>query len=197
MMKHFFVFTLGLLLMKGSFAQDEPVTERGFKKENVFVGGNFGLAFGNYTLINVSPQVGYRFNKTLAAGMGLNLLYVSSKETAWSSANNAYYQYKQVQGITGLNLFGRIYPVQNFMIQLQPELNYRFGYIKYLDGRDPQKTSLDAEIVPSLLAGGGLVMPGPAGAFMITVMYDLMQNENSPYGSKPVVNVGYNINLGR
>ena len=129
--------------------------------------------------------------------MGLNLLYVSSKETAWSSANNAYYQYKQVQGITGLNLFGRIYPVQNFMIQLQPELNYTFGYRKFLDGRDPQRTSQDAEIVPSLLAGGGLVMPGPSGAFMITVMYDLMQSSRSPYGSKPVVNVGYNFNLGR
>lgn len=196
-MKHFLVLVFTFFIVDAALAQDEAVAEKGFKKEKVFVGGNFGLAFGNYTLINLSPQVGYRFNRTLAAGLGLNLLYVSSKETAWSSANNAYYQYRQVQGITGFNLFGRVYPIQNFMIQLQPELNYRFGYIKYLDGRDPQRTSLNAEIVPSLLAGGGLVMPNERGAFMISVMYDLMQNVNSPYGKKPVVNVGYNINLGR
>jgi long-subunit fatty acid transport protein len=42
--------------------------------------GNFGLAIGSYTIINISPQVGYRFTQALAAGMGVNLIYVSEKQ---------------------------------------------------------------------------------------------------------------------
>ena len=64
-----------------SFAQDEKEEEqkKGFQKDRLFVGGNFGLTFGNYTLINVSPQIGYRFTQHLAAGVGLNFQYVSLK----------------------------------------------------------------------------------------------------------------------
>lgn len=171
-------------------AQTDSVEKRGFRKENVFVGGNFGIALGNYTLINLSPQVGYRFNKTIAAGVGLNLLYVSQKQRL-----NGQDYWKQVQGITGLNVFGRVYPVQNFMIQVQPEANYIFGkQIFYQPTRETY--NLDAEIVPSLLLGGGLVLPNERGALIISVMYDILQNANSPYGNRPVTNIGYNINLG-
>lgn len=170
--------------------EEEPKT-KGLKKENVFIGGNFGLAFGDYTLINVSPQIGYRFNKTLAAGIGLNFLYSSQKD--YDYYGNEYS--KLSQGIIGLNVFGRVYPIQNIMLQIQPEANYRFGNIKFYDGRQPEKISLDAAIVPSLLAGGGLVLPSAGGALIVSAMYDVLQNENSPYGKRPVINVGYNINL--
>lgn len=192
MMKRLFALFMACFMLYNASAQEDSV-KKGFSKEKIFIGGNFGLSFGNYTLINVSPQVGYRFNKTLAAGAGLNLLYSSQKnEDAYGNDQN-----KVVQGITGLNIFGRLYPIQHIMLQIQPELNYRFGHIRYYDGREPKKTSLDAEIVPSILAGGGVVLPSPAGAFIISMMYDVLQNPNSPYGSKPFINVGYNINLAR
>ena len=66
------------------FAQDEKEEnsekQKGFQKEKLFVGGNFGLTFGSYTLINVSPQVGYRFSDLFAAGMGINLQFISIKD---------------------------------------------------------------------------------------------------------------------
>lgn len=190
MKKYLGSLTLVLILSLSAFAQDSTKT-RGLKKENVFVGGNFGLSIGRYTLINIAPQVGYRFSNKVAAGVGMNFLYASEKND--DIYGNDYS--KVVQGIIGLNLFGRLYPINNIMLQVQPEVNYRFGHVKYYDYRQPDKTSLDAEIVPSLLAGGGLVMPNEHGAFIISVMYDLLQEPNSPYGNRPVLNVGYNFNL--
>lgn len=170
------------------FAQDEEGI-KGFKKDKLFGGGSFGLSFGSYTLINLSPQVGYRFNKYFSLGLGLNLIYASHKEKL-----NGLDYYKVVQGITGLNLFTRFYPTSKFLLQVQPEANYIFGkQIFYQPVKETYK--LDAEIVPSFLAGGGLVMPTQKGEVITTVMYDLLQKPNSPYGNRPIVNVGYNFNF--
>src|SRR5215217_1524229 len=85
-----------------SFAQDEPTNEKkGFQKEKLFVGGNFGLSIGDYTLINISPQIGYRFSNFFAAGLGVNGQYISIKERY---INGDPYR-KVSQGVVGLNVF--------------------------------------------------------------------------------------------
>lgn len=181
------LLTFGVLICALTvFAQDKEDSEsKGFQRDKLFFGGNFGLAFGNYTLINVSPQLGYRFNKTLAAGAGINLIYSSIRDRYTTEPN------KTTQGITGLNVFGRLYPVSFLMLQAQPELNYRFGSIRYLQTNETYK--LDAEIVPSLLLGGGAVLPSGRGSFIAAVFYDVLNHAYSPYGKKPVVNFGYNM----
>ena len=185
----------GLLLLALSFSvwgKDETEGEKkGFQKERLFVGGNFGLTFGNYTLINISPQVGYRFTDFFAAGLGINGQYISVK----SYFTNGQEYSRTSQGVTGLNVFGRIYPVDQIMIQVQPEANYVFGNIKYYDGRSPDKIKLDAVIAPSLLLGGGAVLPAGRGSFIASVFYDVLQHKNSPYGARPIYNFGYNISL--
>jgi hypothetical protein len=46
-------------------------------------------------------------------------------------------------------------------------------------------------VVPSLLLGGGLVIPsGGRGSMMISVQYDVIQNARSPYGSQAFINFG-------
>ncbi|MBL7736479.1 MAG: hypothetical protein JNL51_13545 [Chitinophagaceae bacterium] len=73
-----------VVLAGGAYAQDpEPV--KGFDRNKLFFGGNFGLSFGNNTLVNISPQAGYRFNRHFAAGAGINALY-SSFRTVYASA---------------------------------------------------------------------------------------------------------------
>jgi hypothetical protein len=188
-------FTLVLFLSCFiSSAQDQPEEEKkGFQKEKIFVGGNFGLAFGDYTLINISPQVGYRFSNLFAAGLGINAQYISVKDYYTNGQTFS----KTSEGVTGLNIFGRIYPVDEIMIQIQPEANYRFGNIKFYDagGNLVQKTKADAVIVPSLLIGGGAVIPSGRGAFIASVFYDILQDKNSPYGARPIYNFGFNIGL--
>ena len=43
------------------FAQEEREEkgedEKGFQKEKLFVGGNFGLTFGSYTLISIGREI--------------------------------------------------------------------------------------------------------------------------------------------
>ncbi len=175
------------------FAQDEeeekPEKEKGFQREKLFVGGNFGLTFGNFTLINVSPQIGYRFTDHFAAGVGVNLQYVSQKLKDF----NGDTYYKASRGVTGLNVFGRVYPIRQFMLQVQPEVNYVFGKELYYNPR--QEFNLDAMIVPSLLLGGGLVIPSGRGAFITSVFYDVLQDPNSPYGKRLIVNFTFNVGL--
>ena len=171
-----------------TFAQDEegePV-KKGFDKNKLFFGGNFGLGFGNVsTLVNISPQIGYRFNDYLAAGAGVNFIYSSYRYRFTVP------EYKEQYGVTGLNIFGRVYPIEYLFFQVQPELNYTWGKFKFYDGEPDQK--LDAKFVPSLLGGAGAAIPAGRGAFIVMVQYDLLQNDRSPYGNRAFFNFGYNI----
>ena len=181
-------------LVQISHAQDErqdapPEPKRGFDKSKLFIGGNFGLSFSSYyTLINVSPQLGYRFNDYFAAGVGVNFIYSSQKDYYINGATYSKTNY----GVTGLNIFGRVYPIRQLFVQLQPELNYTWGKQKYYDGTPDYK--FNGKLVPSLLAGaGGAIPTGGAGAFIIMIQYDLLQNARSPYDNRPFYSFGYNV----
>lgn len=192
MKKLLFLVLLVATIGKYSHAQDENKNEKkkGFDKSKLFVGGNFGMTFGDYTLINVSPQIGYRFNQYLAAGAGINFQYVSLKERDYYTGDPID---RISQEVIGMNIFGRVYPIRQLMLQAQPELNYVFGKIKYYDGTP--STNIDASIVPSLLLGGGVVFPAGNGDFIVSVFYDVLQKPNSPYSDKPFFNFGYNVGL--
>lgn len=166
-------------------AQDEQEPEsKGFDKNKLFFGGNFGLGFGNVsTLVNVSPQIGYRFNRYLAAGAGINFIYSSNKYE--------WLDYKEQYGVAGLNIFGRVYPIEYIFFQVQPEANYTWGKQKSLSS-DAEYT-LDSKVVPSLIGGVGAAIPAGRGYFIVSANYDLLQNERSPYGSRAFFNFGYNI----
>ena len=102
--------------MQITMAQDSD-GNGGFDKSKLFFGGNLGLAFGTYTIINVSPLVGYRFTHVFAAGVGVNYSYYGY--------DDGYYTYKQ--SYVGMSIFGRVYPIQQFFIQVQPEVNYMWA----------------------------------------------------------------------
>lgn len=169
------------------FAQEEAEEKKGFDKSRLFYGGNFGLSFGDYTIVNVSPQLGYRFNNFFAAGAGVNFQYSSIKYRDFYGNTS----YKTSYGVTGLNAFGRVYPIQYILLQVQPEMNYVWGKYKYYDGQPDRK--LNGELVPSLLLGGGAAIPSGRGSFIAMVQFDVLNNIKSPYGNRPIYNFGYNI----
>jgi hypothetical protein len=187
-MKNVCLLVLFTLVAAVSFAQDEELEEkRGFDKSRLFLGGNFGASFGDYTLINVSPQLGYRFSDFFAAGAGVNFIYSSLK---YRDLNDNPV-YKDASAVTGLNLFGRVYPLRQVMLQVQPEMNYISGKRKFYDGSSDIK--LEKEFVPSLLLGAGAAIPAGRGAFMAMLQYDVLQRPRSPYGERPFLSFGYTM----
>jgi hypothetical protein len=168
-------------------AQDEEPQTKGFDKSKLFFGGNFGASFGSYTFINVSPQVGYQFNKYFAAGLGVNLIYSSLRyDDAYGNT-----LYKDKSGYTGLALFARAFPVRFLYLQVQPEYNYTWWTREYSNGYPSDKFN---GFVPSVLVGGGVAIPtGQRGAFLVGVSYDLVQDPRSPYGNGMFLNFGYSF----
>lgn len=184
-MKFFPLFLMLLLFSTCAFCQDEEEKntepQNGFKKQNLFFGGNLSLQLGSYTLINVSPQVGYHLNKQVDAGLGVNLQYISEK----SYYSNGQDYSKQSLFVYGGNVFARLFPIPQAFLQVQPEYNWIHSKVKYYD---PNSTNYSYNTkAPSLLLGVGANLNG----MLISIMYDVIQNPNSPYSSKPFINFGY------
>ena len=189
MKKLFFIIGLLAGFALTGFAQDEEPVEKGFDKSKMFFGGTFGLSFGSYsTLVNVSPQIGYRFNQYFAAGTGVNLQY-SQFKTDYSNGNTAY---RESYGMAGLNIFGRVYPIPQILLQLQPEMNYTWGDIKFY-GPPDYTEKLPGKFIPSILAGaGGIIPAGRNSGFIVMVQYDILQQDRSPYGNHVFYSFGFN-----
>lgn len=167
----------------------EDTGVKGFDKSKLFVGGNFALSFGNATIVNISPQLGYRFNRFLAAGVGINGQY-SAFKTEFS--NGSTYS-RESYGVVGLNIFGRFYPIPYLFIQAQPEFNRVWVTSKFYD-TNPATEFKVKKFVPSLLAGaGGAIPTGGRGYFILMAQYDVLQEEYTPYGSKAFFSFGYNM----
>ncbi|MCL1942337.1 MAG: hypothetical protein FWF54_02125 [Candidatus Azobacteroides sp.] len=153
-------------------------TKSSFDKRNLFFGGSLGLQFGDYTLVDISPQVGYAFNQYCAAGVGISYTYQSAD----------FYEYKYTRSYAGFNIFGRFYPIRNIVLSVQPEADYLWGKDKYYSGYE---VSAD-KFVPVLLLGAGIRIPaGNAGGVMMMIQYDVVQNDYSPYGNNIFYTVGY------
>jgi len=177
---------MSILISGFAFSQEQEQTSKGFDKSRLFFGGNFGLSFGTYTFINVTPQVGYQLSNYFAVGTGINFIYSSTKYYQGTPA-----EYKSEYGAVGLNIFGRFYPIQYIMLHAQPELNYVWGKQTYSDGSASSK--LPSRFVPSLLLGGGVIIPAGRGALVASLLYDVIQDYESPYYGFPVFGLGFNI----
>lgn len=137
-------------------------------------GGGLGLQFGNYTLINIAPQVGYNVNSYFNVGVGVTYTHFNQK----------YDTERHKQNYLGLNVYGRFYPTSFLVLMIQPEINRMW---RTVENRRSGATYSDDKIVPVCLVGGGLRF-GPVTAML---KYDIAQNSSSPYGTRLFYSVGY------
>ncbi|MDU1891765.1 MAG: hypothetical protein E6767_13850 [Dysgonomonas sp.] len=150
----------------------KPKSNNGFDISKLSIGGGIGLQFGDYTVINVSPQIGYDFSKYFTAGAGFGYTYFKDD----------YYDYDYKASYLSFNLFGRFYPVDFLVIGIQPEISRMWQTVDY--GRDSYSNN---EFVPSFLVGGGVRF----GGVTAMIQYDVVQDKNSPYGDNIFYSVGY------
>ena len=195
------VYTLLLLCcIQYAFAQDTleartPMPHRigddappHFDKEKIFIGGGLSLGYGtnqngdnttnNTFNIGAIPEIGYSLSNLVDVGISTSINYTSTTNSAYDSKVH-YTSYS-------IGAFARIFPMNNFFIQVMPEQDW---------GRAKQITSGYTTIVKiksnSFLAGVGFGQRLIGESYFYTlIMVDLGKDKYSPYNS-------YNANTGQ
>ncbi len=191
-MRKFSSFIIFLTLFSNVHAQyNGDNTAKGkFDKKNIFTGGNVSLAFYTGTFAaGIGPHIGYSITKWLDAAVAVNYNYISQ--------NDGYNKIRQSD--IGPGAFIRVFPVNFLYAQVQYEQNF----IRQKEIYSTGYTNIFKANAASLLLGAGYTSgrePGENTYYYLTLMFDAMNNINSPYldqyGRKiPVVRVGYNIAL--
>jgi hypothetical protein len=144
-------------------------------KEKLYYGGTVSLSFGDADQIGFFPMIGYKVTPKLSAGIELGYQHVSYDEPVDESSDNY-----------GAGVFGRY--------RLTPRI---YGHAEYEAIRYEHLRTVSSEsgTVNYLLVGGGYVMPvGPRTSVYAEVLFDVLQEEDSPYGDwEPFVSVGVGV----
>ena len=163
---------------------DEDSVQKKFDPSKLRIGGNFGLQFGNYTFVNLSPTVGYIFLKDrLEVGAGPIFIYQSVRYN---------YNYRQSYLLYGGDFYTRGYIWKGIFAQAQYDLINKESYYKN-----------ERINVHHLLIGGGYSTPiGNVGSFYASLMYNVLNNKESVYrgtfGEFPLImNVGFGFGINR
>lgn len=152
----------------------------GFDKSKLVFGGGMGLQFGDYTVVNISPQVGYAFSKYITAGAGLGYTYYKDKYYI------GYTKYNDKSSYVSFNLYGDLYPIQYIVFSVQPEISRMWQSLDTPSGKNDNN-----EFVPAFLVGGGIRFSGMTAR----ILYDIVQDDNSPYGDGIFYSVGYTFSF--
>lgn len=159
--------------------QAPPPAEKPKKKRDIFYGGTVGATFGDYTSISISPMIGMMLTPRVAVGVEATYEYVEDES----------YGKKVTASNYGGGVFARFFPVPRFYGHAE------FDYMSYEYQISGQET--DRTWVPFLLVGGGVVQRiSPRTALTVEVLFDVLQDDNSPYDSgEPFVSVGVGVGI--
>lgn len=135
----------------------------------------YGMAFGDQTTFNFVPQVSYSQNVYFSIGGGLNYIYYYLSHKGE----------KEQMHYAGINFFARLTPLPYLVFQVQPELLERWGK------QNDRKVS--GRLVPTFLAGGGFNIPLGPGDVDILFLFDVIQNDYTPYGKNLYYTIGYSF----
>ena len=143
-------------------------------KDRIFFGGGVGFNGGNgITSIQVNPIVGYMLTPKWSAGVGLEYQYVKYRDFDFDD------------NIWGGQLFTR-YNIRQFF--LQGEYNFYNYTALYFDGTEAR------ESIDRLLFGGGISQPlGRRGAINFVALYDILHDNNGPFGSPWVFRIFFSF----
>lgn len=172
--KHLLLFSILTFTQIQLNAQENAKKKEGFSWDRVVIGGNVGASFGEYTFVNLSPNVGYYFTKNLILGVGGTYIYYD--EPFYGSSN-----------MYGGRLFSEYFLLEHIILHAEYEvLNLEvfdnYGFSERMN-------------IGSLLVGGGLRSTlGGRSYASIMLLYNLNETVYSPY-TNPIFRVGFGIGL--
>ena len=187
-----------LIIVQALYAQDRYDDDygenKGFKKENIFLGGAISLGFGSGSFaVGANPEIGYSVAKWLDAGLVFNINY-------YSQTYYDYFGYGQDLKSSSFNygggVFTRVYPLPFLFVQLQPEYNWISYSNKYSDLID--KSTVSAGSLIGAIGYGQRIVGQGSYFFMIGI--DLLNDKFSPYldgygNPYPIIRGGFDVYL--
>lgn len=191
-----------VMLFAGSQAQvaslaGEDESESGFfKKEKLFTGGSFTFSFlNNGIAFGVNPHLGYSVTNWFDVALSMNVNHFGQRDIQFAGD-----KIRQMTYAPGA--FVRVFPLNFLFLQAQYEHSWiRQRYVYPSGNSIPDDiTRLDAG---SLLLGAGYSgnrRPGSNSYFYFTVLYDVLEDPQSPYVNSagrafPIFRAGVNIAL--
>jgi len=182
------------LITASIFAQteeDQSVKDLQFNQRLVF-GGGFGMQFGNVTLLDLSPSIGYRVTDQLTLGTGISYKYNHIKDYTLDLNSGKWYDYNS--NVFGGSIWSRYYLLQNFFAHAEIE-QLRINY-KYTSFSSTTPTNIKSGVdVTSVLVGGGYRQPlGGHVFFNILILFNLNETEFSPYNN-PIIRAGVSVGM--
>lgn len=164
---------------KSEDTKEQDVSEMKFK-DRLTYGGNFGLNFGDVTMVDISPMLGYRTTNRWVNGVGITYQYFEDRRFSPSFKTS----------IVGGRAFSRYLVYKSAFVHGEYEL-LKFNILNRNLEQNP------SHWYPALFVGAG-VFQGFGGkrqsGLVITGMYNLIYNQrNSLYISPWQFRVGFMI----
>jgi hypothetical protein len=156
------------LMFTSSNAQE--VKQKGFKKDQLFIGTGINLGFFNGFILGLNPEVGYSLNRFIDMGVATNVNYITQ--------NNPSYPTSYRQLVVGGGPFVRIWPVNMIFLGSQ----FEYNSIAYSEKNNGVIMNKEKRHAPSLLVGGGYGSRNIGQSqFYTSIMVDVLRDVNSPY----------------
>jgi hypothetical protein len=139
-------------------------------QSKVYYGGNVGFSFwNNYFYLGIYPLVGYKITPKFSVGGKLGYAYISDSRVEPTFNTHNY----------GGSVFTRYRVVPQFY--LHGEVVY-FSYERQTFNIANQQIEKERVWVPFILLGGGFSqMVSPNVWVFVEVLFDVLQDSNSPY----------------
>ncbi|MBP7464236.1 MAG: hypothetical protein KA793_07850 [Bacteroidales bacterium] len=164
----FFLFPVCFL--HAQYLEDSPTP-----KQRIFYGGNFGMNFGTVTVLDISPEIGYRISNRLSAGLGATYIYY--RDNVSDEVFNIW-GLRQFASFTLIKDFSNILPfgTETGGLLLYGELNSMNLYNSFLNPSEPGRYW-----VVSPLAGPAYQLRIGARSYMlIMLLYNFNETTRSP-----------------
>ena len=156
------------------------------EEKPILFGGGLLLGGGNNSFqLGLNPELLKSYNKYIDAGVIANIYY--------SSFNIAFGSNEKIRNFQlGAGVFTRIWPVEQFFIQIQPEYNRTWTSANNITNGVRASTSFGAT---SILGGIGYGKHNADGMSYFSVMIDLLNADQSPYKigqarAQPIIRAG-------